>query len=136
MKPLWKVINICAHSRTYSTKYTDTYTFTCTHIHSHIHNKLICLCLCSAPNVKVMQSQTSVGKRPSRLSSGSQVSMQSSECQSGWKFKQTRVNGAKVERNSRHARVNGESNHDPHVGSHVCSECQSVEKTSAGKRQE
>ena len=31
MKPLWKVINICAHSRTYSTKYTYTYTFTYTY---------------------------------------------------------------------------------------------------------
>ena len=30
MKLLWKVINICAHSRTYSTKYTYTQTFTYT----------------------------------------------------------------------------------------------------------
>ena len=43
-----------------------------------------------------MQSQTCVGKRPSRLSQGSQVSMQCSECQSGEKFKQTRVNGGSI----------------------------------------
>ena len=55
-----------------------------------------CLCLCSAQNVKVMKSQTSVGKRPSRLSQGSQVSMQCSECESCWKFKQTRVNGGSI----------------------------------------
>ena len=38
-------------------------------------------------NVKVMQSQKSVGKRPSRLSQGSQVSTQCSECQIGEKLK-------------------------------------------------
>ena len=47
-----------------------------------------CLCLCSAQNVKVMKSQTNVGKRPSRLSQGSQVSMQCSECQSNGNLKQ------------------------------------------------
>ena len=51
---------------------------------------------CSAQNVKVMKSQTSVGKRPSRLSKGGQVSMQCSECQRGEKFTQTRVNGVSI----------------------------------------
>ena len=66
-----------------------------------------------------MQSQTSVGKRPSRLSHGSQVSMECTECESGEK----------------QARVNGESNRD-NVISVQCSECQSGEKTGVGKRQE
>ena len=48
------------------------------------------MCLCSAQNVKVMKSQTSVGKRPSRLSQGCHVSMQ---CE---KFKQTQVIGGSI----------------------------------------
>ena len=72
-----------------------------------------------------MQSQTSVGKRPSRLSQGSQVSMQCSECQSGEKFKQTRVNGGSAcdslkvtscerqsDGNLKQAWVNGGRSHD------------------------
>ena len=43
-----------------------------------------------------MKSQTSVGKRPSRLSFGSQVSMLCSECQSGGKFKQAWLNGGSI----------------------------------------
>ena len=54
------------------------------------------MCLRRAQNVNVMKSQTSVGKRPSRLSQGSQVSMRRCECQSGEKFKPTRVNGGSI----------------------------------------
>ena len=49
------------------------------------------MCPCTVQNVKVMKSQTSVGQHPSRLSLGSQVSIQNSECESG--EKQARVNG-------------------------------------------
>ena len=92
MKPLWKVINryMCAY--TYIFNYIHIHRYIYVHIYIlHIHIKLICLYLCSAQNVKVMQSETSVGKRPSRLFQGSQVSTQSSECQSG--SKQARVHG-------------------------------------------
>ena len=41
-----------------------------------------------------------------------------------------------VVKNSRQARVNGRRNHDSHVGSHVCSECQKWLRTSARKRRE
>ena len=73
-----------------------------------------------------MKSQTAVGKRPSRLSLGSQVSTRCSECQSGEKFKTTRVNGGSIYNSlkitssdcqsngyPKRAWVNGGRSHDP-----------------------
>ena len=56
-----------------------------------------CLCLCSAENVKVMESQTGVGERPSRLSlKVARCPCSAENVKVVRNLKQTRVNGGSV----------------------------------------